>query len=215
MKLFVWDFHGVLEKDNDLAVLEISNQVLKRAGYLERFSQKDNRDFYGLKWFEYFEKLLPRLTHEQHLALQAACFKFSEDNLDILAKHIKPNDYAVEVLGAINNAGHDQIILSNTRPHDLLWFVNTVGITDYFPEHKIIGVNAHEQHSVKKDALKAYLTGKNFDKIILIGDSASDMELAEVGGGIRYFYTHAHLLMPEVAEADHKITDLRKVLTEL
>lgn len=40
MKLFVWDFHGVLEKDNDLAVLDISNKVLEQSGYAERFSEE-------------------------------------------------------------------------------------------------------------------------------------------------------------------------------
>ncbi len=102
MKLFVWDFHGVLEKDNDLAVLDISNKVLEEAGYSERFSEDDNRNFYGLKWFQYFEKLLPDLTNEQHMALQAACFKFAEKNLDILAKHIKPSDHSLAVLKAIH-----------------------------------------------------------------------------------------------------------------
>jgi len=37
-KLFVWDFHGVLEKDNDLAVEVICNQVL------EAFGTEDLRD---------------------------------------------------------------------------------------------------------------------------------------------------------------------------
>jgi len=31
-KLFVWDFHGVLEKDNEQAVIQISNDVLKELG---------------------------------------------------------------------------------------------------------------------------------------------------------------------------------------
>lgn len=84
MKLFVWDFHGVLEKDNEKAVIDISNQVLKRAGYKERFTDKDNERLYGVKWYQYFEDLLPGLSNEGHLSLQAACFKFAEDNLHIL-----------------------------------------------------------------------------------------------------------------------------------
>lgn len=102
MKLFVWDFHGVLEKDNDLAVLDITNQVLSEHGHKVRLTSETNQKYYGLKWFQYFEKLLPNLTSEEHMVLQAACFKFAEENLDILVKHIKPNDYAVEALKAVN-----------------------------------------------------------------------------------------------------------------
>lgn len=215
MKLFVWDFHGVLEKDNDLAVLAISNAVLAQHGYKERFSEEDNRKYYGLKWYEYFERLLPNLKKEEHMALQAACFKFSEDNLNILATHIKANDYAVEVLKAVNEAGHDQILLSNTRPHDLLWFVEAVGLEAYLPKSKIIGVNAHQKHGAKSDALKDYLSDKVFEEIVIIGDSESDMELKKIGGGVTYFYSHPHISLNKSVKADYVITDLRKVLSEL
>lgn len=215
MKLFVWDFHGVLEKDNELAVLDISNQVLQIAGYAERFSDDNNREFYGLKWFQYFERLLPNVTHEQHMALQAACFDFAENNPHVLAEHIKPSDHSLAVLRSIHDAGHDQIILSNTRPRDLMWFVSAVGITGYFPSKKVIGVNAHQKHGVKKDALTHYLSGKRFVDIIIIGDSASDMELQQVAGGTTYFYSHPHVPRAGMVKADHSISDLREVLKEL
>jgi len=214
MKLFVWDFHGVLEKDNDLAVLDISNRVLEQAGYAERFSEENNREFYGLKWFQYFERILPGLTNAQHMELQAACFKFAEENLNILAKHIKPSDHSLKVLKVLHESGHDQIILSNTRPHDLLWFVNSVGIKEYFPDKKIIGVNAHQKYGSKKDALKEYLKNNLFEQVIIIGDSQSDMELKDVAGGVTYFYTHPHIVTSNDAKADHVITDLRRLLHE-
>ncbi len=215
MKLFVWDFHGVLEKDNDLAVLDISNQVLAEAGYTERFSEADNQKYYGLKWYQYFERLLPHLTPEQHMALQTACFTYAEANWHILEKHIKPNDNVPEVLTAIQSAGHDQIILSNTRPTDLLWFVPAVHIERYFPPDKVIGVNAHEKHGDKKEALRHYLHGKTFDDIVIIGDSQHDMELQEVAGGVTYFYNHPHLPATRLVKADHTITDLRDLLHEV
>jgi phosphoglycolate phosphatase-like HAD superfamily hydrolase len=215
MKLFVWDFHGVLEKDNDLAVLDISNKVLEQAGYSERFSEEANREFYGLKWFQYFERLLPDLTNKQHMALQAACFDFAEKNLDILAKHIKPSDYSLEVLKAIHESDHDQIILSNTRPHDLLWFVDAVGIKGCFSKEKVIGVNAHQKHGVKKDALKHYLNSRSFNQIIIVGDSQSDMDLKEVAGGTTYYYNHPHINPDANIKADHVVNDLRSILQEL
>jgi phosphoglycolate phosphatase-like HAD superfamily hydrolase len=215
MKLFVWDFHGVLEKDNDLAVLDISNHALEEAGYKERFSLEDAQQYNGLKWYEYFERLLPHLSSEKHRELQAACFRYAADNLSVLEKHIKPNDHANEVLKKVHDAGQDQILVSNTRPSDLLWFISTVGLQSYLPETKVFGVNAHEEHGTKKDALAQYLKGKKFDAIIIIGDSQSDMILKDVAGGTTYFYSHPHLTIKRAVQADYIITDLRDVLAEL
>ena len=215
MKLFVWDFHGVLEKDNHLAVFEISNDALAKNGYKERLSKKDNVKFVGLKWYEYFERILPGSSKDEHMTLQATCFKLSEENRDITAKYVKPNDYAEEVLKTIKEAGHDQILLSNTRSNDILWYVKTVNLEKYFPESKIFGVNAHQRHGNKKEALKEYISGKDFDSLVIIGDSKSDMDLKCVAGGTTYFYNHPHILSYKIAEADYIISDLRKVLKEL
>jgi hypothetical protein len=35
MKLFVWDFHGVLEMGTELSALEVSNNILERFGYTQ------------------------------------------------------------------------------------------------------------------------------------------------------------------------------------
>jgi phosphoglycolate phosphatase-like HAD superfamily hydrolase len=215
MKLFVWDFHGVLEKDNEKAVIDISNQVLAQAGYKERFTDEDNERLYGLKWHQYFEDLLPGLSKEEHLSLQAACFKFAEDNLHILEKHIKPNDYAAAVLARLAKAGHQNITISNTRQSDLVWFLNTVNLRRFFNDEHIIGVNAHQTHQTKLDALQAYLKGKKFDKIIAIGDAEADLELGKAVGAVTYFYKHPHRKHETTKNADHIINDLRKLLAEV
>lgn len=215
MKLFVWDFHGVLEKDNEKAVIDISNEVLKRAGYKERFTDKDNERLYGVKWYQYFEDLLPGLSSEEHLSLQAACFKFAEDNLHILERHIKPNDHAIEVLGRIAKAGHHQIVISNTRQSDLIWFLNSVGIRRFFDDQHIIGVNSHQTHQTKTDALQVLLKGTKYDKVIAIGDSEADLQLGRAVGATTYFYKHPHRRHQATRNADYTITDLRDILQEL
>jgi phosphoglycolate phosphatase-like HAD superfamily hydrolase len=215
MKLFVWDFHGVLEKDNEKAVIDISNQVLARAGYEERFIEEDNERFYGLKWFQYFERLLPDRPKKEHLALQVACFKFAEDNLDILAKHIKPNDHAIEVLTRIAESGHQQIVISNSRLSDLVWFLDSIGIREFFDTNHVVGVNAHQTHGSKADALKAHLKDMRFDDIIVIGDSEADLKLGKEVGATTYFYKHPHREHENTENADHVIKDLRGVLQEL
>jgi phosphoglycolate phosphatase-like HAD superfamily hydrolase len=215
MKLFVWDFHGVLEKDNEKAVIDISNQVLAQSGFKERFTEEDNEKFYGLKWYQYFERLLPNLTKDECLELQAKCFKFSENNLDVLAMHIKPNDNVTEVLTAIARSKNQQIVISNTRQADLIWFLEIIGIKQFFDNKDIIGVNAHQAHNTKAEALKSFLKNTHFDKIIVIGDTEDDLILGKGVGAVTYYYKHAHRQHSATKYADHTINDLRFVLKEV
>jgi phosphoglycolate phosphatase-like HAD superfamily hydrolase len=215
MKLFVWDFHGVLEKDNEKAVIDISNSVLAEAGHRERFTNEDNEKYYGLKWYQYFEHLLPNCSHEEHLKLQNRCFAYTEQHLNVLAKYIKPNDHAIEVLTRIHDTGHIQIVISNTRQKDLIWFLEAVGIRQFFDEDHIVGVNAHQKYGTKLDVLKQYLKDKMFDMIVVIGDSDDDLIMGKSIGGMTYFYKHPHRVHNKTKFADHITNDLRDVLQEL
>lgn len=58
--LFVWDFHGVLEKDNELAVHEVTNRVLGEFGYEEKASIDDIHMMYGLPWGRILQTPGPR-----------------------------------------------------------------------------------------------------------------------------------------------------------
>jgi len=215
MILFVWDFHGVLEKDNEKAVMTISNTVLKNAGFKKCFSNEDNEKFLGLKWYEYFENLLPHLSKDECLKLQSDCLEYSKSNPHLIAGHIKAGDYAIEVLDKISKSGNEQIIISNTRQPDLLYFLDTIGVRKYFDDDKIIGTNAHQTFALKIDALQSYLQGKKFNKIVVIGDSESDLKLGRAVGAVTYFYKHPHRQHESTTNADHIIKDLRDVLSEL
>lgn len=215
MNLFVWDFHGVLEKDNEKAVIEISNYVLTQAGFSERISESDNERLYGLKWFEYFEILLPRLSRKECLDLQTACIKYAEANFDILIKYIKPNDHAYDVLSKIAASDNQQIVISNSRQADLIWFLKCVNLKKYFSPDRIVGVDAHQKHTTKTEALKEYLYNNDFPKIIVIGDSENDLNLGRAVGATTYYYRHPHRKHEKTQNADYIINDLRVILKEL
>jgi len=217
MKLFVWDFHGVLEKDNEKAVLEISNITLENYGYRERFTEEEIDCLYGLKWWEYFKYLLLNESHKKHLELQEACFYF-QNSLDIIRKYIKPNDNALYVLEEIVRAGHHQILISNTNPEALEMFIDAVGMGKYFKKKKkknSIAIDMHRKKGkTKNDALKEFIKDKSFDEIIIIGDSLQDMELKGIIGGKAYLYSHKERKFRE-CKADYYIRDLREILKEL
>jgi phosphoglycolate phosphatase-like HAD superfamily hydrolase len=215
MKLFVWDFHGVLEKGNEGAVLEISNQVLRDFGYQEQFSVQENHRLYGCKWYQYFEHILPHEPHERHLELQLASFTMSDTHPDIISKHVDANDHALAMLRSISSK-YDQIVISNTKPSSLELFIKATGMTDYFNSSNAFAVDIHKRDAqrTKLHVLSKYLLRHPADQIVAIGDSPADMLLATPPTGVRYLYSHPGRQFKD-CQADYRITDLRELLREL
>lgn len=215
MKLFVWDFHGVLESGTENTVLEISNQVLTDFGYTERFTAKENHDLFGRKWFEYYEYLLPDETHERHLSLQQTSFNMSDARPDLMAKNVRPNDHAFEVLSAVAGR-HQQIIISNTKPSSLRLFIAAARMESYFDLDNAFAVDLHRRDvtRTKHDVLREYEGTQSFESVVTIGDSAADMTLATPPNGVRYLYARPDRTFKK-AEAEYRIHDLREILREV
>jgi phosphoglycolate phosphatase-like HAD superfamily hydrolase len=217
MKLFVWDLHGVLETGNDRAVVDISNEVLRQFGHPERFTYENGVELYGRKWYEYFERLLPDVSHDHRLSLQDACFQLTEFNLTIQRRWLTRTVHAWEVLTAISHL-HHQILISNTRSDNLELFLKTLQLERFFPDPSVaLAVDGHSQdvHRTKTDVLSDYLagerTGDSYEEIVIIGDSPSDMRLRDVAGGVTYLYAHPKFSFRDCV-ADFRIRDLRAVL---
>lgn len=216
MKLFVWDLHGTLEQGNERAVIDISNSVLERYGYTKRFSYNDNPQLYGRKWYEYFAWLFEERDHDRDLMLQDACFKLSEADPEMQCRWISPTPHAIKVLDRIGQK-HQQILISNTRAETLRIFVNVLGYEKFFCPGNAFAVDGHAERpsASKEDVLVGYLQeAVKYEKIVIIGDSPSDMGLKRVAGGVTYLYAHPNFAFRN-CEADHRIRDLRKVLDHL
>jgi phosphoglycolate phosphatase-like HAD superfamily hydrolase len=213
VKLYVWDLHGVLEVGNDRAAVDVSNTVLARFGYTERFTYEDGVRLYGRPWYEYFEFLLPHLAYEQHIDLQEASFKLSEACPQFQYRKMRPTPHIEMVLETIGKR-HQQIVISNTKPASLRMYLNLLKIERFFPDGRAIAVDLHlrSAKTSKRDVLEKYLaTQVAFEEIIIIGDSASDMQLAEVAGGVTYLFAHPGFEFRD-CESDFRIRDLRCVL---
>ncbi len=217
MKLFVWDFHGVLEKGNEGAVLEVSNTVLANFGYSERFTLEDCHRLYGKRWVEYFQDLLPEEDSKKLLELQESCFAMGITCPEIVARHIKPNDYSHEVLEAVSKK-HSQILISNTNPESLIIFLDSVGVTPYFPNGTSFAIDNHRvrQQRTKQGALNDFVAsaGQEFESIITIGDSPADMEIVRPFKGVSYLYSHPGRPFRD-CKSDYKINSLREILKEI
>lgn len=210
MKLFVWDFHGTLEKGNEKAVYEISNTILINNGYNVKFTLKQIHLLYGKKWWEYFYFLLPHLSHEKHIELQSQCIAYSHHHPELILKYISIVDNAKSILEQIA-IKHDQILISNTTPKALALYIAIVGIEHIFPKKKLFAINSHCKNISKIETLKQYIKNKTYESLIVIGDTYGDIELGRACNAITMLYAHPGKKFI-TSKADYKIRDLKKVL---
>lgn len=215
MKLFVWDFHGVLERGNEAVVVDITNAVLAQQGYAARITAEQVAAHYGRPWYEYFQILLPGETLSRCKGLAKLAVKYQRQHPDSVAVHIVPAAGALEVLAAVAAAGNDQIVISSVAKQDLKMFVRAVGYEKFFPEGKYLSAYSFWRGYRSKTAiLLEYLkkSGKNYDKVVIIGDSKKD--IMDLPGAVTYLYAHPWKEFKDV-QTDYKIHDLREVLKEV
>ena len=219
--LFVWDFHGVLEKGNEKSVEELCNLVLKDFGFERRINLKEVVDWYGLNWLDYFKLTVPEGTPELWQKMKEKVLSFQERGWEIIKKNIKAREFAKSVLEKIKNKGHQNILLTNAQPEHAKKFTELIGINTYLDA--IIGVDSpydsrrkDEIHIVKGDNLTSFLNGKEYRKIVLIGDKESDIKAGKICRAATYLFVDPENANAEKeTEADYTISDLREVLREL
>lgn len=210
-KLIVWDFHGVLEIGTENAVYEISNYALQEFGYEARFSKELCDAQFGKKWYLYFKVLMPDLEEEKCIELQNFCSQYSEKNLHITEKHIKPNPKAHQILKSISDSGHKQILISNSHQNFLMPCLNFVGLEGAF-EH----IYANGNTKMKKlDALQFHLQqcGETFEEIIAVDDLPDNLSLKTIPSVKFCLYRHTPPF-PECS-ADYFTHDLQEILTRV
>lgn len=65
-KLFVWDFHGTLEKGNEFAAIEMSNLALAQLGFHQRFGTHHATELYGRNGMNTLKRCCP-MSHTRHM----------------------------------------------------------------------------------------------------------------------------------------------------
>ena len=215
MKLFIWDFHGTLEKGNERSARAYTDMVLEQEGYARRMTGEEEHALYGRKIHEYFAYLCPGEPQERYMYLQDCFLKIEQQHPYILQSNIVPNDGAIEVLEAIHASKHDQIIISNVEVSMLPVFMRAVGFGPYFPDGTSFATNAHmgEQFN-KHDMLKRYIAGKQFDHLVAIGDAPKDLDYVAAYPSTTYLYAHPGNEFRDFP-ATYRIRDLKEVLKEL
>ena len=219
--LFAWDFHGVLEKDNEYAVLEITNRVLKEFKVKRQMTMEQCRLWYGLSWRDYFKNLYPGQQEKLYIRMCQRSLEIQQAE-PIIQKYIKPMDGAEEVLSKIQKSGHSNIVISNSDPISIVKFVQMIKLTSYF--ENLIGVDSQtlktkKLHSNKANYLKKFVKNRSFDKIVVIGDRESDILAGQTVGAITYLFTGSKCFtdydLIEEIKPNYVIERLGQVLREV
>ena len=183
MKLFVWDFHGTLERGTEYACIEFTNNILQESGYSERCTEEQILMHYGKKWRDIFREIV-MATDETYKTLEEKALELTNKDFHRVKKHLKRNDHIPYVLEAIRNKGHKQILISNTSEENLDYFLLATELNSLFPKDKRFATTTHDGENPKINTLRWYLDNseKRFTDIITIGDRDKDIELVHVAG---------------------------------
>jgi phosphoserine phosphatase len=198
-------------KNNEYAVLEQSNLSLKKHGIEKEFTMDNIRMLYGKAWADYFRWLLPNEKDETIKSLVAYAESLDDQ---ITPKHIKPMDYAVDVLKEIKSRGDKILVISASNAEALDKFLKWASI-DYLVDDRI-GISREEEQrgmlnvaEVKCRKLKEYIKNKNFCKIIVVGDTEDDIKAGMMIGAITFYFNQNG---KKSGLANYSISDLRKIL---
>jgi len=209
--LYVWDFHGTLEKGNELAVREICQSVLEHYGYYRKVTLQEVLDLYGSSWGEYFKTLVPSLPIETARQMTEEAVMLSQK---IASKYIQPMDHSLDTLLLLKVRGHTNIIVSNCRQYRITAFCESTGISPLLAA--AIGISGSEA-MLENDVIKTkaahilkFANGRKFDRMFMIGDKETDVDAGLLAGAKTVLFN------PRKANVDtkahHTITDLRDVL---
>ncbi len=218
--LFVWDFHGTLERDNVLALQLLVNETLRSFGIAREMTLDVTVELYGLSWIDYFHHAYPEGDIEMWHKMKEKAIEIQKKE-KYVERYIKPMNFAAETLGMIKVKGHKNILMSNSAPDWIKIFAKLVELQDYFDDY--IALDSHDKtrkigdtEGLKIKALKEYVKKQKYTRIIKIGDRESDIEAGKAVGAVTYFFRNQFNQKVELStKPDHDISDLRDVLQEL
>jgi HAD superfamily hydrolase (TIGR01549 family) len=211
-KLFAFDFHGVLEKNNEYAVQELMKMTLRHFGFETHVSIEKVQAIYGKPWFDYMKHFAP-VSDSTAQAMVDKVLEIQAEN-GVVQRFIKPQDHAREVLGKIQEGGHRSIVVSNTYPEHISMFLNALQLGKLV--HKNYGVDSKQGVISKEDILKRAAQEYDADSIVMIGDTEEDIQAGKAAGATTYlFINRANVNRKFTTEPDYIIHDLRDVLVEL
>jgi hypothetical protein len=133
----------------------------------------------------------------------------SNSQPDIIARHIQKTDHILDILEAIKQK-HAQILISNTKPESLRWYISVLDLGAYFNDENTFAVDGHSKQpaKTKRDILQAFLKDKKFESIIIISDNIKDRAMSDIANSKFIQYRHTEMKTSESSQ----INDIREIM---
>lgn len=206
--LFAWDFHGVLEKGNDIAFSKLFLKCYESLNLSKDISEEDILQHYGLKFSDIIQKVIPDADYN---IINHFFNYFNKDNFAHVRKYMREREEASYVLGRIKDAGHDNVVISSASQESIDRFVDVIDLRNYF--EKIIGIgNYYSEKATKSYFLRLLGSLSRYSKLIMIGDHCNDMFEGKKLDAKTYLFSENGKSCPD---ADNVINRLYDVLKEI
>lgn len=212
-KLFAWDFHGTLEHGTDVGFYNILKILRSEFKIPTKIGLSEVRRMFGASVTEYLEHFFPKLDDEIYDLMRTRIANV--ESQEQILKRVKAAPYSRTVLKKISNLGHKNIVVTNSHPRHIEYFMQATKLSGMFDE--IFAVDRHYSKAKydtvgqKAKSIKDFSRKNALEEIIVIGDRGTDIEAGYRVGAITIQYIRKGF--PEIkTRAHHKITDLREIL---
>ena len=180
----IWDFNGTILDDLD-ACIESVNILLENHGHKRLPDVESYRRAFGFPVKDYYERVgfdFSKTPYDE-LAVEWVALYLEHTKTPILTNGVD------EILEFVKNSGLDQLVLSACEIEMLKDQLSQLGVIGYFSD--VIGLsNIHA--SGKAGLAKAWKEANLGAKVLYIGDTTHDFEVAEILGADCALYTGGH-----------------------
>ena len=207
--LILWDWNGTLLDDADFGV-SIVNGLLRSRGLPER-SREEHARLFDFPVIRYYERLGFDFNREPFEEISHDFVKSYYGSVQQCPLH----GGAREVLSALQEAGFRQAVLSATRQDLLEEMITLQGLKPYF--ECLLGIDSvHAPGKAGRGCDWLAETGMEPARVLLVGDTMHDAEVARKMGIDCWLVTAGHHPEARLAEAGLPLfADLESVRTAL
>ena len=181
----IWDYNGTLLNDVQMCVDVINKLLIKRD--LPTMSVEKYKAMFDFPVKDYYERIGFDFVKE---SFEIVGTEFIRE-YDIRDKSSLLHEGSQTLLKEINAAGIKQSILSARKEEQLIEELKQLGIFDQF--QKVVGLNDHYAGGKTDNGINLISElGIPNDKILMIGDTKHDAEVAKETGIECVLLTHGH-----------------------
>ena len=193
----IWDFNGTILNDVQIGIDSV-NVLLRKYGKKTIDSVEEYRNAFGFPVIDYYDSIgLERENFSKYAPEWVKEYNLREPQAPIF-------DGVTEVMDFLNENECPQYLLSATESDMLLMQVKRLGIEKYFEE--IIGQNTIEAHG-KTEAAIAWMKRINPTRVLLIGDSLHDFEVAKAIGAECCLLAYGHQSKERLLNTECQVFD--------